>query len=183
MDVINSTYSISQMLLLGQVGKKSRRGVLRSLLCCFSGSGSSKASKGSGGSEGRCSPQLSPGSPRYLLPTIRHQDMHKKCMVIDLDETLVHSSFKVGNNIYINCYYTITISKNVVHQTSLALEDLSMQHKRYRITLISVLRALSSDSCVIWPKLVLLMHFFISRTNLSFYLPRELSEFMLHPLK
>lgn len=33
---------------------------------------------------------------RYLLPQVRHSDMHKKCMVIDLDETLVHSSFKVS---------------------------------------------------------------------------------------
>lgn len=83
----------------GQVGKKPRRGVLRSLLCCFSGAASSKErSKASGGSEGRCSPPLSPGSPRYLLPPVRHQDMHKKCMVIDLDETLVHSSFKPINN-------------------------------------------------------------------------------------
>ena len=32
---------------------------------------------------------------KYLLPAVRHQDMHKKCVVIDLDETLVHSSFKV----------------------------------------------------------------------------------------
>jgi RNA polymerase II subunit A small phosphatase-like protein len=30
------------------------------------------------------------------LPQIKHSDMHKKCMVIDLDETLVHSSFKVS---------------------------------------------------------------------------------------
>lgn len=79
--------------------KKGRRGVLRSLLCCFgSGDGSGnggagESSKGSG-SEGRYSPP-SPGSPRFLLPPVRHQDMHKKCMVIDLDETLVHSSFKV----------------------------------------------------------------------------------------
>lgn len=36
------------------------------------------------------------GQNRYLLPQIRHSDMHKKCMVIDLDETLVHSSFKVS---------------------------------------------------------------------------------------
>lgn len=75
--------------------KKGRRGILRSLLCCWSRNTSSKSSKASQGIEGRCSPQLSPGSPRYLLPRIRHQDMHKKCMVIDLDETLVHSSFKV----------------------------------------------------------------------------------------
>ena len=32
---------------------------------------------------------------KYLLPSVMHQDMHKKCIVIDLDETLVHSSFKV----------------------------------------------------------------------------------------
>ncbi|XP_039279521.1 carboxy-terminal domain RNA polymerase II polypeptide A small phosphatase 1 isoform X4 [Nilaparvata lugens] len=87
-----------------QVGSKkpARRGVLRSLLCCFSRSTSAKSSKGGasggGGSEGQCSPPHSPGSPRYLLPPVRHQDMHKKCMVIDLDETLVHSSFKPITN-------------------------------------------------------------------------------------
>lgn len=32
----------------------------------------------------------------YLLPKVRQQDMNRKCVVIDLDETLVHSSFKVG---------------------------------------------------------------------------------------
>uniref|UniRef100_A0A023F553 protein-serine/threonine phosphatase n=1 Tax=Triatoma infestans TaxID=30076 RepID=A0A023F553_TRIIF len=82
--------------------KKGRRGVLRSLLCCFgsgdgSGSGGAGESSKGSGSEGRYSPP-SPGSPRFLLPPVRHQDMHKKCMVIDLDETLVHSSFKPINN-------------------------------------------------------------------------------------
>lgn len=33
-----------------------------------------------------------------LLPTLRHQDIDKKCVVIDLDETLVHSSFKPVEN-------------------------------------------------------------------------------------
>ncbi|KAG8225290.1 hypothetical protein J437_LFUL001904 [Ladona fulva] len=58
-----------------------------------------------GGGDGRCSPApLTPGcaggngSPRFLLPPVRHQDMHRKCMVIDLDETLVHSSFKPISN-------------------------------------------------------------------------------------
>lgn len=82
----------------GQVGKKPRRGFLRSLLCCFSRQTNSKSSKLPPGSVGRGSPPLSPGSPRYLLPPVRHQDMHKKCMVIDLDETLVHSSFKPISN-------------------------------------------------------------------------------------
>lgn len=83
-------------------GKKPRgRGLLRSLLCCLgrgrgSSSKSSKTSSLQG--DGRGSPPLGTGSPRYLLPPVRHQDMHKKCMVIDLDETLVHSSFKPINN-------------------------------------------------------------------------------------
>ncbi|XP_008555504.1 carboxy-terminal domain RNA polymerase II polypeptide A small phosphatase 1 [Microplitis mediator] len=84
-------------------GKKPRgRGLLRSLLCCLGrgrGSGSSKSSKASSlQGEGRGTPPPGTRSPRYLLPPVRHQDMHKKCMVIDLDETLVHSSFKPINN-------------------------------------------------------------------------------------
>jgi TFIIF-interacting CTD phosphatase-like protein len=31
----------------------------------------------------------------YLLPQLHSDDSNKPCMVIDLDETLVHSSFKV----------------------------------------------------------------------------------------
>lgn len=34
-------------------------------------------------------------SRKYLLPDLPPQDRHKKCLVLDLDETLVHSSFKV----------------------------------------------------------------------------------------
>ncbi|XP_012256490.1 carboxy-terminal domain RNA polymerase II polypeptide A small phosphatase 1 [Athalia rosae] len=83
-------------------GKKPRgRGLLRSLLCCLGRGrgGSSKSSKASSlQGDGRISPSLGSSSPRFLLPPVRHQDMHKKCMVIDLDETLVHSSFKPINN-------------------------------------------------------------------------------------
>lgn len=32
---------------------------------------------------------------RLLLPPIRPADINKKCLIVDLDETLVHSSFKV----------------------------------------------------------------------------------------
>ncbi|XP_071603813.1 carboxy-terminal domain RNA polymerase II polypeptide A small phosphatase 1 isoform X1 [Heliangelus exortis] len=35
---------------------------------------------------------------RHLLPEIKPQDASKLCVVIDLDETLVHSSFKPVNN-------------------------------------------------------------------------------------
>lgn len=45
---------------------------------------------------GRCSPLLPPAPTKYLLPDPHYQDGNKKCMVIDLDETLVHSSFKVS---------------------------------------------------------------------------------------
>ncbi|CAB0020631.1 unnamed protein product [Nesidiocoris tenuis] len=77
-------------------GKKGRRGILRTLLCCFGGGDPSKASNSS---KGLVEPTFNTGSPgRYLLPPVRHQDMHKKCLVIDLDETLVHSSFKPINN-------------------------------------------------------------------------------------
>lgn len=33
---------------------------------------------------------------KYLLPEMKISDYGKKCVVIDLDETLVHSSFKVS---------------------------------------------------------------------------------------
>ncbi|XP_033338409.1 CTD small phosphatase herzog [Megalopta genalis] len=84
-------------------GKKPRgRGLLRSLLCCL-GRGRGSSSKSSKTSSVQWedhgySPPPRTGSQRFLLPPVRHQDMHKKCMVIDLDETLVHSSFKPINN-------------------------------------------------------------------------------------
>ena len=36
------------------------------------------------------------GGPKWLLPPIRPEMRDKKCLVLDLDETLVHSSFKVS---------------------------------------------------------------------------------------
>lgn len=78
--------------------KKAKKGLLRSLLCCL-GRGRSKSQTASQTSiDGRCSPPILSTAPRFLLPPVRHQDMHKKCMVIDLDETLVHSSFKPISN-------------------------------------------------------------------------------------
>ncbi|XP_076754262.1 CTD small phosphatase herzog [Xylocopa sonorina] len=83
-------------------GKKPRRRIhLRSLFCCLGrrrGSSSKSSKTSSVQDDGHGSPSLGTESPRFLLPPVRHQDMHKKCMVIDLDETLVHSSFKPINN-------------------------------------------------------------------------------------
>ncbi|KAE9418133.1 hypothetical protein Angca_008285 [Angiostrongylus cantonensis] len=35
---------------------------------------------------------------KFLLPPVRASDVNKKCLIIDLDETLVHSSFKPVKN-------------------------------------------------------------------------------------
>lgn len=77
--------------------KLNSRGFLRSLLCCLGGKSKKDTSEqGIDGSQYR--QYISGSRSSYLLPSIRHQDMHKKCMVIDLDETLVHSSFKPISN-------------------------------------------------------------------------------------
>lgn len=68
-------------------GKPKRRGFLKSLFCCFS-----RRQKTSSFTEAPPSPKLPTG--RYLLPAPAAQDRRRKCLVIDLDETLVHSSFK-----------------------------------------------------------------------------------------
>ncbi|KAI9281840.1 HAD-like domain-containing protein [Sporodiniella umbellata] len=46
-------------------------------------------------------PSISPkseNSATWLLPPLLNEDKEKKCLVLDLDETLVHSSFKVIPN-------------------------------------------------------------------------------------
>lgn len=45
-----------------------------------------------------CVPLLQ-AAVKHLLPEIKPQDASKLCVVIDLDETLVHSSFKVGDTL------------------------------------------------------------------------------------
>lgn len=42
-----------------------------------------------------CTAQFQDGVPRPLLPPVVPQHIGRKCLVLDLDETLVHSSFKV----------------------------------------------------------------------------------------
>lgn len=44
-----------------------------------------------------CPPAPLQAAVKHLLPEIKPQDASKLCVVIDLDETLVHSSFKVGD--------------------------------------------------------------------------------------
>uniref|UniRef100_A0A1C7CZZ0 protein-serine/threonine phosphatase n=1 Tax=Biomphalaria glabrata TaxID=6526 RepID=A0A1C7CZZ0_BIOGL len=85
------------------VAKKPRsRGFISSILCCFRKRNTSNNNNNNAPIS--CQPPVledncnSRTSDKYLLPTVRHQDMNKKCIVIDLDETLVHSSFKPINN-------------------------------------------------------------------------------------
>lgn len=83
-----------------QNGKKPKKSILRTLFCCCVSGENDNGST----ANGVCVPEdvppytlisPPPGPQRHLLPPVSHRDMHKICMVIDLDETLVHSSFKV----------------------------------------------------------------------------------------
>lgn len=44
----------------------------------------------------RCMTGFALQAEMFLLPPVKVQDKNKKCVVIDLDETLVHSSFTVN---------------------------------------------------------------------------------------
>ncbi|KAH9498325.1 hypothetical protein Btru_006549 [Bulinus truncatus] len=84
------------------VKKPRNRGFISSIFCCFRKRNNSNNNNNNAPiscqppvPEENCNPRT---SDKYLLPTVRHQDMNKKCIVIDLDETLVHSSFKPINN-------------------------------------------------------------------------------------
>ncbi|XP_037085603.1 carboxy-terminal domain RNA polymerase II polypeptide A small phosphatase 1-like [Pollicipes pollicipes] len=73
------------------------RGLLRSLLCCLGrehGSRPPTPPPPGPGERVAPAPSAGPPPPGLLLPPVRHQDMGRVCLVIDLDETLVHSSFK-----------------------------------------------------------------------------------------
>lgn len=76
---------------------KKRHKLFHSLLCCF---GVRRRSKGPGGPQDVPLPETTayPSELKPLLPDLLPQDIHKKCLVIDLDETLVHSSFKPISN-------------------------------------------------------------------------------------
>lgn len=93
--------------------KQRSRGIFRTLFCCFrnynveSPATNTNASSPpppveENGSPPKCDqveviPVPSPPA-KYLLPEMKISDYGKKCVVIDLDETLVHSSFKPINN-------------------------------------------------------------------------------------
>ncbi|XP_067890874.1 carboxy-terminal domain RNA polymerase II polypeptide A small phosphatase 1-like isoform X1 [Heterodontus francisci] len=82
--------------------KPRRRNIFRTIFCCLSRN-NDDADHISGSNnntsllvDGKRS--IIQTSVNYLLPEVQVQDSGKKCVVIDLDETLVHSSFKPVNN-------------------------------------------------------------------------------------
>ncbi|XP_036110464.1 carboxy-terminal domain RNA polymerase II polypeptide A small phosphatase 1 isoform X1 [Molossus molossus] len=80
--------------------KPRSRGILHSLFCCVCRDDGEALPTHSGApllvEENGAVPKQTP--VQYLLPEAKAQDSDKICVVIDLDETLVHSSFKPVNN-------------------------------------------------------------------------------------
>uniref|UniRef100_A0A4W2I9Q2 protein-serine/threonine phosphatase n=1 Tax=Bos indicus x Bos taurus TaxID=30522 RepID=A0A4W2I9Q2_BOBOX len=80
--------------------KPRSRGILHSLFCCVCRDDGEALPAHSGApllvEENGAVPKQTP--VQYLLPEAKAQDSDKICVVIDLDETLVHSSFKPVNN-------------------------------------------------------------------------------------
>jgi len=72
-----------------------------------------QSSKGPSSAAAAASAASHPPGSKPLLPDIRQQDAGKKCIVIDLDETLVHSSFKPISN----ADFIVPVEiDNVIHQ-------------------------------------------------------------------
>lgn len=97
--------------------KPPKRGFFSSFLCCWRRN-RTKTNQNGTSIDGSTTPPPLPDQQRYLLPQVRHSDMHKKCMVIDLDETLVHSSFKVseiGRRKSVYIYYMYIYGQNKVY--------------------------------------------------------------------
>jgi RNA polymerase II subunit A small phosphatase-like protein len=56
--------------------------------------------------------QTKDGVPRPLLPPIAPQHIGRKCLVLDLDETLVHGTFKVcARTPYNNSFLRLPLSR------------------------------------------------------------------------
>jgi len=53
---------------------------------------------------------VQPTDRTWLLPPARSEHKSKKCLVLDLDETLVHASFKVSGVCRIEVYFTLILA-------------------------------------------------------------------------
>lgn len=89
----NDDLSVAQQQGLRPPPRKNK--LLYSLFCCF---GQFRRGKGKSKADGTGLQEASGFNSQQLLPLLEERDKTKKCMVIDLDETLVHSSFKPISN-------------------------------------------------------------------------------------
>uniref|UniRef100_A0A8C6Z6I7 protein-serine/threonine phosphatase n=2 Tax=Nothoprocta TaxID=8806 RepID=A0A8C6Z6I7_NOTPE len=84
----------------GSAKKPRGRSILQSLFCCLCRDDAEPFSVNNNApllvEENGAVPKVPPAPVKHLLPDIKPQDASKLCVVIDLDETLVHSSFKVA---------------------------------------------------------------------------------------
>ena len=87
----------SPVSTLPEKGRKKKHKIFQSLLCCFGLRRRPKFSPSTDSVPSDVSPAQQP-EQKPLLPELHPDDVNKKCLVIDLDETLVHSSFKPISN-------------------------------------------------------------------------------------
>jgi len=78
--------------------RKKKHKLFKSLLCCFGLRRRRPKFSPSTDSNVPSEVPPSPSEQKPLLPELHPADANKKCLVIDLDETLVHSSFKPISN-------------------------------------------------------------------------------------
>ncbi|XP_078087405.1 CTD (carboxy-terminal domain, RNA polymerase II, polypeptide A) small phosphatase-like a isoform X2 [Mustelus asterias] len=98
--ISSSQEKVSQSSL--SLKKQRSRSFFNSFLCCFRDYNVDSATCNSN-TNAQIPPVEENGSiakppAKFLLPEMKVSDVGKKCVVIDLDETLVHSSFKPINN-------------------------------------------------------------------------------------
>lgn len=86
--LVDVIYTVDKVRPLPPPTSSSSSGLFGGMFCCFG----SKNEDAVGRPPARSPAVKNGGQP--LLPTAFPEDQHKKCLVLDLDETLVHSSFK-----------------------------------------------------------------------------------------
>lgn len=89
-NVSNNTWRNQQPVAAKQEKKKNKNGFLSSFFCCFVSSPEESPNAKNQYKEVVKSPE----TVQYLLPPQKGKEVGKKTLVLDLDETLVHSSFK-----------------------------------------------------------------------------------------
>lgn len=113
-----SNYALTSGCFFSDPAKK-RSNFLCSIICCLGKRGSKHKNKdkevigvspGSGDVPDSGGGKTPKAPQKALLPEARPEEADKKCIVIDLDETLVHSSFKVLLNNILNTIMRILVN-------------------------------------------------------------------------